>query len=310
MRAHRVICIYLGILWTILLWLTGCQTQPSNSSIYLSALKPLPDRTQDALIPLRVSVAAVISPQGTAESYQLLLNYLSAKLDRPVELVQRRTYAETNDLVESRYVDLAFVCTSAYIAGHDKFNMSLLVAPQVDGQAVYYSYLIVPQNSQALSIKDLEGTTFAFTDPMSNTGRAYPLHLIQQLGTTPKRLFARTFYTYSHDDAIRAVADGLADGAAVDSLVYEFALERDPSLAQRIKVIHRSPPFGIPPVVVSPEIRPQLRARLQEILLGMGTDPKGQIALETLGIDGFVIIDDGAYQSARELIRKLEADSP
>jgi len=290
--------------------LVGCQTQPTNFSISLSALKPLPDRPQGAVIPLRVSVAAVISPQGTAESYQLLLNYLSSKLDRPVELVQRRTYAETNDLVESGFVDLAFVCTSAYIAGHDKFNMSLLVAPQVDGQAVYYSYLIVPQNSQAMSIKDLGGTAFAFTDPMSNTGRAYPLHLIQQLGTTPERFFARTFYTYSHDDAIRAVADGLADGASVDSLVYEFALERDPSLAQRVKVIHRSPPFGIPPVVVSPEIRPQLRARLQEILLGMGADPKGRIALENLGIDGFVIIDDGAYQSARELIRKLEGDSP
>jgi len=290
--------------------LAGCQAQVDAPKIYLSALKPLPERPESAVIPLRVSVAAVISPKGTAESYQPLLDYLSHSLARPVELVQRRTYAETNDLIEAGYVDLAFVCTSAYIIGHDAFDMQLLVAPQVNGQVVYYSYLIVPSESAAQGIEDLRGKTFAFTDPMSNTGRAYPAHLVQQLGSTPERFFARTFYTYSHDDAIRAVADGLADGAAVDSLVYEFALARDPRLAQRLKVIHRSPPFGIPPVVVSPHIRPQLRARLQEVLLGMSAHPQGQIALKSLGFDTFVAIDDSAYQSARELIRKDQGQKP
>ncbi|GAB4444909.1 MAG: hypothetical protein Kow00120_14770 [Anaerolineae bacterium] len=63
---------------------------------------------------------------------------------------------------------------------------------------------------------------------------------MQQLGRAPEAFFARTFFAYSHDDAIRAVAAGLADGAAVDSVVYDFALARagaggagarDPSLA-------------------------------------------------------------------------------
>ncbi len=68
-----------------------------------------------------------------------------------MELVLRRTYAEINDLVESGYVDVAFVCTSAYVAGHDKFGMELLVAPQVNGETTYYSLLIVPAGKLGLS---------------------------------------------------------------------------------------------------------------------------------------------------------------
>src|SRR3972149_2809606 len=138
----------------ILLLLTGCGSPQESTApvINLSDLQPLPASSPGEVVPLRVAVAAVISPKGTAESYQPLLDYLSDKLDRPVELVQRRTYGEINDLIESGYVDVAFVCTSAYLAGHDQFGMELLAAPQVDGQTVYYSVLIVSSDSPAQSM--------------------------------------------------------------------------------------------------------------------------------------------------------------
>jgi phosphonate transport system substrate-binding protein len=185
--------------------------------------------------------------------------------------------------------------------------MELLAAPQVNGETVYYSLLIVPADSLARSMADLRGQVFAFTDPMSNTGRNYPTYLVQQLGSTPEVFFARTFFTYSHDDAIRAVADGLADGAAVDSLVYDFAIARDPALVEKTQVIHRSPPFGIPPVAVSPNLRPQLRAELQGLLLGMADDPEGRQGLRAIGVDRFAPIDDSAYDSARELLATVGA---
>ena len=94
-------------------------------------LKPLPTPIQAGPIPLRVAIAAVISPQGTAESYSGLATYLEQKVGRPVELIQRRTYVEANALIERGEVDLAFVCTSAYVAGHDDFGMELLAAPEV-----------------------------------------------------------------------------------------------------------------------------------------------------------------------------------
>ncbi|MEW5988246.1 MAG: phosphate/phosphite/phosphonate ABC transporter substrate-binding protein [Chloroflexota bacterium] len=303
---------FLAILLPLLLVMLAAACRPAADTpvVYLSDRRPLAGPVSEAVRPLRVAVAAVISPQGTVASYQLLLSYLADRLSRPVELVQRRTYAEVNALIETGAVDLAFVCTSAYVVGHDDFNMELLVAPRVNGRTVYYSLLIVPQASSAASMADLQGKVFAFTDPMSNSGRLYPTYLVQQLGSAPGQFFSRTFYTYSHDDAIHAVADGLADGAAVDSLVYDFAVAREPDLAERTRIIHRSPPFGIPPVVINPDLRPQLKAELQSLLLNMAGDPQGSAALQAIGVERFVLLNDPAYNSARDLLAAVRLEEP
>ncbi len=289
----------------IAMFLVSCATNPQTKvagHVDLNNLQPLPTPEGYEAVPLRVAVAAVISPEGTLESYSPFLQYLQTKLNRPVELAQRRTYLEINDLIEHGEVDLAFVCTSAYVQGHDSFGMELLAAPQVAGKTTYNSLLIVPVNSKAQNMIDLRGKVFAFTDPISLTGRVYPTYLVQQLGFTPEAFFARTFFTYSHDQAIRAVASGLADGAAVDSLVFEFALTRDPSLKDKIRIIQTSPDFGIPPVVVSPFIRPQVKAELQSLLLNMANDPAARKALSAIEVDRFVLIDDSAYGSVRALV--------
>ncbi|CAG0934670.1 putative phosphite transport system-binding protein PtxB [Thermoflexales bacterium] len=287
--------------------LTGCAPHASAAVIHLNDRQPLPERSATDVVPLRVAVGAVTSPQGTVDSYAPLLDYLGRKLNRPVELVQRRTYAEVNDLVKIGFVDVALVCTSAYVAGKRDFDMQLLLAPEVDGRTVYYSFLIVPATSEARSLADLRGKVFAFTDPMSTTGHNYPKYLVMQLGETTESFFARTFFTYSHDDAIRAVASGLADGAAVDSLVYDYAIEREPELAQRTKIIHRSDPFGIPPVVTGPQARPQIVAEVRDLLIGMAADPEGQQILNGLNIDRFITVEDRIYDSVRQLEAQVAA---
>lgn len=287
------------------LMVVSCSALPETEiagNVDLNNLQPLPTPEGHSAVPLRIAVAAVISPEGTVQSYSPLLQYLEEKLDRPVELIQRKTYLEVNDLIEHGEVDIAFVCTSAYVEGHDTFGMELLAAPQVNGKTVYNSVLLVPTSSNAQSMADMRGKVFAFTDPISLSGRVYPTYLVHELGFTPEEFFARTFFTYSHDEAIRAVASGVADGAAVDSLVYEFAIARDPSLKDKIRVIHRSPEFGIPPVVISPFTRPQVKADIQALLFAMSNDPNAENALESIGVESFVLIDDSAYDGVRELL--------
>jgi len=301
LRTVLMVIVALGLLG-------GCRSTLAEPLIYvdLSQREPLPPVAAAEVVPLRLAVAAIISPQGTAESYGDLAAYLGEKLDRPVELIQRRTYAQANELIKQGQVDLAFVCTSAYVASHKEFGMELLVAPQIDGHYVYYSMLIVSAASPAKSMADLRGQVFAFTDPMSHTGRVYPTYLVQQLGTTPEDFFRRTFFTYSHDKAIEAVAQGIADGAAVDSMVLKYAFTRHPELKQQLKVIHQSQPFGIPPVVVPPNLSPRLKTELRQILLEMPNDATGRQILDNLGLDRFVLLDDRAYDSVRMIVQLVE----
>lgn len=284
--------------------LTGCAPDRDSAVPYvdMSVRVALPAAASAEIVHLRVGIAAILSPQGTVESYSELTGYLAEKLGRPVDLLQRRTYAELNDMVEARQVELAFICTNAYVVGNEQFGMELLLAPEINSESVYYSQLIVPADSAAETMADLRGHVFAFTDPMSFTGRIYPVYTLQQMGETPERFFQRTFYTYSHDRAIEAVADGVADGAAVDSLVLAYALQRNPDLAERIRIIHTSEAFGIPPVVVPATLPPRQKLQLRELLLTMHEDSEGRAVLQDLGIDRFVEVDDAAYDGVRTIV--------
>ncbi len=254
---------------------------------------------------LRVAVAAILSPEGNIESYGALADYIGMQLDRPVEIVQRRTYEEINDLLESGNVDVGFVCTSAYVQGHDEFGLRLLAAPRIAGETVYHSELIVRNDSEAESMVDLRGAIFAFTDPISTTGLAYPTYLVEQLGETPETFFGRTFFTYSHERAIMAVAEEVADGAGVDSLVLDFVLARNPDLP--VRVIDRSPAFMIPPAVVSPSVSSRQAAEIRDLLLSIADDPAAASVLAALGIDRFVDVEDADYDGVRDLLDRAES---
>jgi len=253
---------------------------------------------------LRIAISGVLSPSKTLEYYQELLTYIGNKIDRYVILILKPTYAEINDLVESHRVDLAFVCTLAYVEGREKFGMEILVAPQMYGDTVYYSYLIVPDESNATSLSDLRGTRFAFTDPMSNTGHLAPTYHLSLMGETPASFFGSYMYTYNHDSSVFTVSDNLVDGAAIDSLVYDQLIDTNPDLADKTKIIDVWGPFGIPPLVINPAMDPQLKQELQDLFLNLHRFDEGMVVLNNLGIDKFVAVSDAIYDSIREMRRQ------
>jgi len=300
----------LGLLLVAAVALGGCGAVGGDVPfVNLAERHALPEAASTEIEPIRMAVAAVLSPEGNIDNYSGLARYLGERLGRPVELVQRRTYAEVNDLVAAGSVDLAFVCTSAYVSGSGQGTMDLLVVPEIDAARVYYSSVIVPAGSTVDTVADLKGEIFAFTDPMSHTGRVYPTYLVQQLGEDPESFFSASFFAYSHDRAIEAVAGGVAAGAAVDSLVLDHAIARDPSLQQRVNVIHRSPPFGIPPVVVPSGLSDDFRRQLEHALLDLQHDSEGRAILTELGVDKFVIGDDADYDGARVVVEATGIDS-
>jgi len=266
--------------------------------------------TAQAAVPsgdtIRMAVAPVLSPLPTFTLYQQFADYLGDKLGRPVELVQGKTYAEINDLVKSGDVALALVCTNPYLQGQQDFGMELLVAPLVQGEPYYYSLLIVRRDLDVSSLEDLRGKTFAFSDPLSNTGRLAPLYQLALRGETPESFFSRSIFTYSHDNSIRAVADGIVDGAAVDSLVYDYLQASEPDLMAKVKVIEKWGPFGVNPVVVNPGLDPQLKAQFRDVFLNMDMDSRGRELLAQFRIDRFIVPDDSIYDSVREMRSYLQ----
>jgi len=254
---------------------------------------------------LKVAVGAMISPKETFAYYRQLLDYLGRKLGREIQFIQRKTYGEVNELLARNQIDLAFICSGPYVVGQKLYGFELLATAEVQNSHFYHSYLIVNKNSEYRDLEDLRGRVFAFTDPDSNTGKLVPTFWLSQIDEKPETFFSKTIYTYSHDNAILAVAKGLVDGAAVDSLIWEYYHRNKPVFTSETRIIRKSEPYGIPPLVASKSLSFEMKARIRQELFAMHDDPKGRQIISELMIDRFVNPRDEWYDSIRKINLKL-----
>jgi len=285
--------------------LLGCTGAPDTIIVDFHKTTPAqkPTLEQPGLPALRVAVGSMISPKESFVYYRQLIDYIGRKAQSPTELVQRKTYGEINQLLGRGEIDLAFICSGPYAAGREEYGFELLAAPQVQGSHFYKSYLIVNKNQPYQKIEDLRGRVFAFTDPESNTGRLAPTYWLKQIGEDPERFFTKVIYTYSHDNSILAVGRGLVDGAAVDSLIWEYFRNANPELTRPVRVIRQSEPYAIPPVVVSGNFPEEKRRQVKDLLLSMHLDTEGRRILDGLMIDRFAVPPADWFESVKQIQR-------
>jgi phosphonate transport system substrate-binding protein len=125
------------------------------------------------------------------------------------------------------------------------------------------------------------------------------------MGERPETFFSKTIYTHSHDNSIMAVAKSLVDGAAIDSLIWEYYHRKNPIFTSKTRIIRKSEPYGIPPIVASPDFAPDLKDEIRKVLLAMHLDLRGQKILSELMIDRFTPPRDEWYDSIRNIELKI-----
>jgi phosphonate transport system substrate-binding protein len=254
----------------------------------------------------RFAVAPIMSPEKSIEMYQDFIDYMAEKLGREPVPLYRPTYSETNDLVRYQQCDIAIVCTYPFIRGEKEFGMQALAVPQVLGETTYRSFILVPASSSAKSLFDLRGKRFGSADRISTTGWLFPAMILMNSGEDPKHFFSEHVITGSHDRSVQAVAEGFVDGAAIHGNVYEQMSREDPSILKKTRVLLASPPFGIPPIVVHPNMEKDLKDAVLSVLLNMHNDARGKLILKKLQIERFVIPPKDLFDPLRRAVGKLE----
>jgi phosphonate transport system substrate-binding protein len=285
------------ILAVLLAFSYGCSAEPEATLVNFTQRMPVErpgDQFKDRSY-FRVAVASMFSARETARHYHHLLDYIAGKLGREIQLVQRKTYGEINELIGLGQIDLAFICSGPYAIGKEKYRFEALAMPQVRGSYLYQSYLIVNKDSPFQRLDDLTGKIFAFTDPESNTGKLVPTYWLRQQGETPETFFQKTIYTYSNDNSIMAVAKSLVDGAAVHGQIWEYYNHRNPTFTSRTRIIKKSKAFGNPPVVASAHLPNQMKDRIRKLLYNMHLEPDGKRILDELMIDRFIAPKENCY---------------
>ena len=229
-------------------------------------------------------------------------DFMAESLQRPVEFVQRDSYRETMDLLRLEKLEFAWICDYPFL--HLKDAVRLMAVPLYQGRPHYRSYLIVQKdNAKVASMADLAGEIFAYADPYSNTGYLAPRYEIRQLGHDPASFFRKTFFTWSHRKVVEAVASGLARGGAVDSYIWDTLAHVEPELANRTRVVWRSPEYGFPPFVSHRSVSIGDFQHMQNHLLNTAASDKGRKLLSRLYLDGFTIGSPSLYDGVARMMR-------
>lgn len=209
---------------------------------------------------------------------------LAEGMQRPIELVQRRTYQDITGALLEGSVDAAWVCGFPFL--QHEMELSLLGVPVWNGKPMYRSYLIVAADDPAQRLEDLRGAIHAFSDPDSNSGFLVTASDLARIDETPDHFFSRSFFTFGHRNVVRAVAAGLARSGSVDGYVWEVLSQVEPDLTDGTRVIARSELLGFPPFAGRRDRSADADVMLfQETILNLHQTEAGRAALATLYLD-------------------------
>lgn len=286
------------ILISALMMFSSCTNSDDIKEVSLSSDEESVQKLNqtDSIPKIFVAVSTMISPMETFNLYRDVVDYIAKKLGVNIEFKQRKTYSEVNELLQKNKLDFAFICTGAYLEAKNKIPIEILVVPVVNGKPYYQAYVIVNDDSNINDLNDLKNKSFAFTDPLSNTGYSYIINWLKSERTTTEKYFSKTIFTYAHDYSIQAVKRKIVDGATVDGLVFEYLKKFQPEKVEGIKIIHKSRDFGIPPFVVQQNLNNDLKTRLRNIMLNMHLDKEGKELLSKIMIDKFIKADESLYK--------------
>lgn len=257
--------------------------------------------------PAAAALRVGLTPTFPHDQYRPLeqwRRYMEARLGRPVEFVRRDRYVETMDLLRLKKLDFAWVCDYPYM--YFKTQVKLLAVPLYQGRPYYQSLLIVPaSDTSTRSLLQLKGKVFAYSDPYSNTGYLTPQYELMQAGADPSKHFRKTFFAWSHRRVLEAVANGLADGGAMSSHVWDTMSIGRPELTRATRIVAKSPDNGFAPFVAQREIDDATFAAMQALLLGMAADAQGRALLKELNLDGFVVGSDQLFERVERMMRAM-----
>jgi ABC-type phosphate/phosphonate transport system substrate-binding protein len=206
-----------------------------------------------------------VSPE-VAELWRRLLGALIEQAGLDIRLLEHHAPEPIDELWQRQDLAGVFMCGLPFSLSRPR--PELLAAPVPSpaafrGLPQYWSELVVRKDSALHSIQDTFGGRIALTVPDSQSGCLAALyHLMSIADRSP--LYSEVITPQvTPQGAVTAVIDGAADVAPIDSYAFYLLQKyRSPWLSQ-VRVIGRTLPTPIPPLVAS---KPGLGA-LQDALL-------------------------------------------
>jgi phosphonate transport system substrate-binding protein len=233
--------------------------------------------------------------------YTFLAGRVARSLRCNVEVVVGTSYDELDA------ADVAFVCGLAYVERTLRGDCPVepLAAPvlrgaRYGGRPIYFSDVIVRHDSPCRCFADLRGRSWAYNEPHSQSGYGITRFVLARAGQA-KGYFGRLVDAGWHERAVRLVATGECDAAAIDSHLLAVIFRDEPDLAKELRVIEALGPSTIQPVVVARRLPRPVKSELRRTFLSLADDPAARGPLAAALVERFVPVRDGDYDDLRRM---------
>jgi phosphonate transport system substrate-binding protein len=242
---------------------------------------------------------------------RVLGDYLAARTGDAVTTVVTRDYAELQQRVRERSVDIAWVNTLNYVrlisdVPSARYLATYMERNETTGRITpyYQAYIVAPRSGGIADLDGIRGKRFAFTDRASTSGFAFPNHMLKSRGIDPERDFAHVVFLKRHDRVAEALLHGAVDAGAMSDGTY-FTARR--AHGDALRILAKSAPIPLDAIVASGSLDAAKAEAVKRALLEMPPDhPFCRAMREILGWNaaGFAVRDDGFYDSVRAVYAK------
>jgi phosphonate transport system substrate-binding protein len=260
-------------------------------------LKPVEVSTLPVKEPLVFAVIPSDDPRLTRQYWEPIVKYLAKGLDRKVELYVVPDYTAEVEALRAGHVDFARLGSSSYaIATRDGVQIEPIASAvkAVTGLPGYYGYIVTRADSDIQTLEDLQGHTFAFTDPQSSSGYVVPACALKKAGVE-----VEVFMAGSHEAAVLAVQNGTVDAGAIAQIRYDVAVSEGVVSADELRIVWQSELIPNVPIVVQKSMEPELKEQLQTLFLDMPAELMA--VMDRTGEIGYTIVTDAHYDVVREI---------
>ncbi len=231
--------------------------------------------------------------------WRRLLEGVAGRSGLPIEVVDHRAPAPIDDLWQRPDKGAVFMCGLPFSLAEPRPYpvVAPVPAPQpYRSRACYWSEFVVRADAAPQTLDDTYGRRIAFTTRESQSGFVAALSHLMKSNRTPPLYREVIAPCITPMGALKAVIEGAADVAPLDSYAFDLLRRYAPELTSQVRVVDRTAPTPVPLLVASAPPN----AGLVAAFLGADRDPELKPILDGLLLERFVETPASAYDGLRQ----------
>jgi phosphonate transport system substrate-binding protein len=237
----------------------------------------------------------------SAQLFQPLANYLEQSLHRPVKLELSADFEVFLSNLKLRRYDLVHLNPYDYVDAHDELQYDALVQNEEFGEKTIKGAIYVRKDSGLTRLEDLKGKTILFGGgPRAMMSYIVPTYLLRKAGLAAGDY--QEVYAINPPNAVLATYLGRADAGGAGEVVRRLPVVTSKIDVQQLDLIAVSEPLPHLPWAVKAEMAPDMKARLQEILVNLKATEEGVRVLKKARLTALNPVTDKAYDAHRLII--------